>query len=156
MSRAEALLEHLEELREAVRSAIEPLDDTQINTRPPGLTNTPGILLRHLAGSEREWIHRLVGGDAYERNREAEFDPDVPVSKETALAELDAVAQRSRAILRSLPDSAMDEVVSAKRGGRTVDVSKHSAILHIIAHYAYHHGQLRVQVNMLAKRIAGR
>jgi uncharacterized damage-inducible protein DinB len=152
MSQAQRLLEYLDELRDAVRSAVEPLDDAQINTRPDGLINTPGILLRHLAGSERDWIHRLVGGYAYERNRDAEFDPTVPVRKAAALEELEAVAKRTREILRGLSDGALDDLVSAKRAARSVEVRKQYAILHTLAHYAYHHGQLRMQAKLITGR----
>ncbi|MDR5682516.1 MAG: DinB family protein [Armatimonadota bacterium] len=149
MGHSQRLLDYLEELREAVREAVAPLDEAQLNTQPRGLVNTPGVLLRHLAGSEREWIHRLVGGDAYRRDRAAEFDPATPVRKDAALAELEAVARRTREILRALPDTALDEEVVTTRAGRTMEVSKHYAILHTLAHYAYHHGQLRMHVKLI-------
>ncbi len=140
---------YLDELRDAVWRAAEPLSEDLLNRRPPGLTNTPGILLRHLVGAERYWIHRVVGGDPVERDRDAEFAQDVPVRKEEVLAELVRVGERTRQILAGLPESALGEAVEVVRGGRTETVTKHYAILQTIAHYSYHLGQLRLQAKLL-------
>lgn len=100
-------------------------------------------------GSERYWIHRTVGGDPVERDREAEFAHEVPVRKPEVLAELARVGARTRAILEHLPDEALGERVEVQRGGRTETVTKLYAILQTIAHYSYHLGQLRVYAKLV-------
>jgi len=149
MGQARAFATYLDELREAVLKVAEPLDEETLNRRPPGLTNTPGILLRHLVGSERYWIHRTVGGDPVKRDRDAEFAPQLPVRKSEVLAELSRVGARTREILEHLPDEALEERVEVQRGERTETVTKLYAILQTIAHYSYHLGQLRVHAKLL-------
>ncbi len=149
MGEARRLGSYLDEVREAVLRTAEPLEEAQLNRRPPGLLNTPGILLRHLAGSERYWIHRIVGGDPVQRNREAEFALEIPVRREEVFAEVRRVAERTRQILQDLPDAALEDSVEVQRGDRTDVATKRYAILHTISHYSYHWGQLRIYVRLL-------
>ncbi|MCS7173200.1 MAG: DinB family protein [Armatimonadetes bacterium] len=150
MGEAQRLGAYLEEVREAVLRTAAPLSEDQLNRRPPGLLNTPGILLRHLAGSERYWIHRIVGGEAFQRDREAEFALDVPVRKAEVLEEIRRVAERTCRILQGLPDAALEETVEVQRGSETGMATKRYAILHTISHYSYHLGQLRIYARLLA------
>ncbi|MDR5708953.1 MAG: DinB family protein [Armatimonadota bacterium] len=150
MGEAQRLGAYLDEVREAVLRTVAPLSEDQLNQRPPGLLNTPGILLRHLAGSERYWIHRTVGGEALQRDREAEFALDVPVRKEEVLEEIRGVAERTRRILQGLADAALEETVEVQRGSERGMATKRYAILHTISHYSYHLGQLRIYMRLLA------
>jgi uncharacterized damage-inducible protein DinB len=150
MGEAQRLGAYLDEIREAVLRTVEPLKEDQINRRPPGLLNTPGILLRHLAGSERYWIHRAVGGEAFQRDREAEFSLEVPVRKDEVLEAIRRVGEHTRRILQDLPDETLEELVEVQRGDRTEMATKRYAILHTISHYSYHLGQLRIYARLLA------
>ncbi len=151
MGQAARLLRHLEDLRKAVVEAVQAMDEAALNTRPPGLSNSPGILVRHLVGSERYWIHQVVGGEDVRRNREAEFDPAVPVRKEEALQQVEAVARRSREILEALPDAELEQAVEAQAGPRTLHLQKGDAVVRALVHWAYHQGQLH-----LLRRLVGR
>ena len=68
------LAESLDRLHDDIYQAVEPLSDGEINWKHPSLSNTVGILLRHVAGSERYWIVQVVGGRQVPRNRDAEFE----------------------------------------------------------------------------------
>src|SRR5437667_327310 len=70
----------LESLHEDIFKAVDPLGDAEINWVHPQLSNTIGILLRHVAGSERYWIGEVVGGRAMHRKRETEFTHE-PLTK---------------------------------------------------------------------------
>ncbi len=143
------LADHLEEARRNAFAAVEGMDDTVLNTAPPGLQNTPGILLRHLLGAERYWIHQVVGGEDVRRVREAEFDRAVPTSRQWLEQELEAVAGKTRHLLSMLPEGVLDEVVEAQAGNRTVRLDKASAVLRIVEHWAYHCGQLQLMRRLL-------
>jgi uncharacterized damage-inducible protein DinB len=144
MGQAARLARHLEDLRKAVVEAVQAMDEGTLNTRPPGLSNSPGILVRHLVGSGRYWIHQVVGGEDVRRNREAEFDPTVPVRKEEVLQQLEEVARRSRQILEALPDTELGQSVEAQAGPRTLTLQKGDAVVRVLVHWAYHQGQLQL------------
>lgn len=143
------LVDRLEEARRNAFAAVEGMDDATLNIQPQGLQNTPGILLRHLLGSERYWIHQVVGGEDVRRDREAEFDRGVPTSRRWLERELEAVATKTRQVLESLPEHALDEVVEAQAGNRTLRLDKGSAVVRALEHWAYHHGQLRLMRRLL-------
>lgn len=140
---------HLDELRNAVVQLVQGMDEEALNRRLAGLANSPGILVRHLVGSERYWIHQVVGGEDVRRDRDAEFDPSVPVRKDELLEQVEAVARKSRQILESLPESDLDQPAEARAGGRTVVLQKGDAVLRALAHWAYHHGQLQLLRKLL-------
>jgi uncharacterized damage-inducible protein DinB len=149
MEEAARLAAYMDELRGQIVAAVEKLDDTKFNARIPGLINTPAILFKHLAGSERQWMHKVVAGEAWQRNRASEFTHE-PVSKHAAIAALEAVGRKTRSILDDLTDAQLDDVVVAERTSGTVEATKRYAIYHALAHLAYHHGQLRMQARLLA------
>lgn len=151
MKQAVRAARHLEDLRKAVLELVQAMDDEALNHRPVGLVNSPGILVRHLVGSERYWIHRVVGDEDVRRDRDAEFDPSIPVRKEELLSQVESVASKTREILEGISDSELDQPVEAVAGGRTVRLQKGDAVLRTLMHWAYHQGQLQ-----LIRRLAGR
>lgn len=143
--------QHLDELRKAVLELVQAMDDEALNHRPDGLANSPGILVRHLLGSERYWIHGVVGEEDVQRDRDAEFDPSIPVRKEELLSQVESVANRTREILERMSESELDQPVEAVAGGSTVRLQKGDAVLRTLIHWAYHQGQLH-----LMRRLGGR
>ncbi len=149
MGYVQRLVERLDEARRNAFAAIEGMDDATLNTSPPGLQNTPAILLRHLLGSERYWIHQVVGGEDVRRDREAEFDRSVPASRGWLEREWEGVAARTRQVLGALPEGALDEVVEAQAASGTLKLDKGTAVVRVLEHWAYHHGQLRLMRRLL-------
>jgi uncharacterized damage-inducible protein DinB len=138
----------LEDLRRQVIEATSPLTDEQINRRVPDLRNTIGILLKHIAGSERYWVGEIAGGRAAQRNRDAEFE-HAPVRKDEALAEIERVAALSRDVLDRLTRDDLLVEVEAHRPGGVVRETKTGALLHAVQHLAYHLGQIRYIARLL-------
>lgn len=132
----------LDELRHAGMTILAPLSDEHINRRAPGLQNTVGILLRHMAGSERYWIGEVVGGVPAGRNRDAEFGGD-RLEKTALLAELDRAAAVTREVLARLGAADLLTEVDVQGAGGTSRETKAFALLHTVRHLAYHLGQLR-------------
>ena len=127
------------ELR-AVRREIEAYpDDASIWRALPGLPNTAGTLALHVAGNIRHFIGGILGRDGYVRDREAEFSRrDVP--RAALLAGIDdAIAAVQRAV-RSGMDAALrapyPEPIAQRR------VSGADFLVHLVAHLAYHLGQI--------------
>ena len=56
-----------------IAAAVEPLTEEQVWWRPREGGNSIGNLLAHLDGNLRQWVLEGLGGEAYERHRDAEF-----------------------------------------------------------------------------------
>ncbi|MDR7544903.1 MAG: DinB family protein [Armatimonadota bacterium] len=138
----------LEDLRAQLLDAVRGLDDAQLNRAVPGLRNTAGMVLRHVAGSERYWVGEVAGGRPAHRDREAEFGPD-PVRKTEVLAEIDRVAAATRQVLERLAAADLMHEVEVRRAQGTGRETKAGALLHAIQHLAYHLGQIRYLVKLL-------
>ena len=127
------------ELR-AVRREIEAYpDDASIWRAIPGTPNTAGTLALHVAGNLRHFVGAIVGGDGYVRDRDAEFSRrDVPRAE--LLAGIDAAIASVQRALASADDATMrgpyPELIAKRR------VSGSDFMVHLVAHLAYHLGQI--------------
>lgn len=142
-------VESLNRLHDDIFQAVEPLSDGAINWRHPSLSNTIGILLRHVAGSERYWIVQVVGGREVPRNRDAEFEHE-HLSKAPLVADLRRAQQDVQDVLGRLTAADLLRSVDVTSRGSTRSVPRQWALLHSLAHTAYHLGQIQ-----LFKKMAG-
>ncbi|MDR7481602.1 MAG: DinB family protein [Armatimonadota bacterium] len=138
----------LDDLHRQIVDVVAPLSDDALNRSVPGLRNTAGILLRHIAGSERYWIGEIVGGRPAHRRRASEFAHD-RIDGAAVLAELVRVRALTREVLEELraPDL-LAEVAVERSAGPTTE-TKAYAVLHAVQHAAFHLGQLRYLVRLL-------
>jgi uncharacterized damage-inducible protein DinB len=142
-------VQQLERLHDDIFEAVAPLADHEVNWAHPQLANSIGILLRHVAGSERYWIVEIVGGRKVARNRDAEFGRE-RLAKEPVVADLRAAYGEVRAVLESLGGSDLVRPVEfGYRDERRTEAAAW-ALLHSLAHTAYHLGQIQ-----LYKKMAG-
>lgn len=136
-------IETIDLLHEDIFKAVEPLNDEEINWRHPFLTNTVGILLRHIAGSERYWILEVMGGRNIQRKRDEEFGQE-RLQKAPLLQNLRAAQREVKDALEALsPGQELEEVEQTFRG-KTTRFTRSWAILHSIQHTAYHLGQIQL------------
>lgn len=144
-------LEIVDVLHRDIYRAVEPLGDDEINWRHPHLTNSVGILLRHIPGSERFWILDVVGGRTIQRNRDEEFGRE-RLQKAPLVEHLRRAQAEVAEVLEGLsPDRLMEEVEQTFRG-KTVTFTKSWAVLHSIQHTAYHLGQIQLFAKMATRR----
>lgn len=142
-SEVKPFVQTIDLLHDDIYKAVEPLSDDEINWRHPHLTNTVGILLRHVAGSERQWILEVVGGRTIERKRDEEFGRE-RLQKAPLVENLRRAQAEVKEILeRMSPAGLMEEVEQIFRG-KTVMFTKSWGILHSIQHTAYHLGQIQL------------
>lgn len=127
------------ELR-AVRREIEAYpDDDSVWRAVPGIPNTAGTLALHVAGNIRHFIGAIVGGDGYVRDRDAEFARrDVPRAE--LLSGLDAAIAAVRSAMTSADDALFRRPYPELIAKRTV--SGADFMVHLVAHLAYHLGQI--------------
>jgi uncharacterized damage-inducible protein DinB len=141
-------LQLLDDLRRQVADTVALLDDDQINQTLPGLQNTVGILLRHLAGSERYWIGEVAGGRPAYRNRDVEFGRD-HLQKVTLLEDLERVAVITRDTLAHLSAADLVQPVSVQSSHGVTEETKAHALIRATQHLAYHLGQLRLMTKLV-------
>ncbi|MGH2374968.1 MAG: DinB family protein [bacterium] len=138
----------LEDLHRQVAETVAPLGDDDVNRAVPGLANSVGILLRHIAGSERYWVGEVVGGRPAHRKRDTEFGPE-RLQKSALLGELDRVRTLTRDVLGQLDAADLLHEVDVQRTRGVVKETKGFALLHATQHLAYHLGQLRYMAKLL-------
>jgi uncharacterized damage-inducible protein DinB len=138
----------LDDLHRQVEETIAPMSDDDINRTVPGLQNTVGILLRHMAGSERYWIGEIVGGRPAHRRRETEFGHD-RLAKADLLADLARAAAVRREVLERLTAADLLTEVDVQRSRGLVKETRAFAVIHATEHLAYHLGQLRHMAKLL-------
>ena len=138
-----AVYEVLEDLRGQLYRLLEGLEDVDVNRTYPGLQNTIGILLRHLAAAETYWVSGVAGGGSQERHRDAEFGRE-PLKKADLVAALRAAQEASERVLARLDAQDLQTPVQAQRARGPVQTTKGFALLHAVQHLAYHLGQIRL------------
>lgn len=125
---------------DALRREIElyPSDDA-LWTALPGLPNTGGTLVLHLAGNLRHFIGGVLGGSGYRRDRDAEFN-----QRGVTRSELLALVAEARSEVVLALDRVSPEQLAARFpqavGGRAMSTSLF--LTHLLAHLAYHLGQI--------------
>ncbi|MEX2182533.1 MAG: DinB family protein [Gemmatimonadaceae bacterium] len=104
-----------------------------------GTTNPGGTLALHLVGNLQHFIGTVLGGSDFVRDRDGEFG-----RRDLTRAELGAqVAQTADVVdrtLASLAPQRLAEEFPVVIAGRKLSTGR--ALLHLLAHLAYHLGQL--------------
>ncbi|MDE3089040.1 MAG: DUF664 domain-containing protein [Chloroflexota bacterium] len=143
-------LDLVRERRAEVLQTLDGLNADALNWYPlPDETNSVYALAAHMLGSERQWLHELVGQRKSERDRAAEFrargEDVTPLRSAYA-----AAARESEEILARLLDADM----AALRGNAPNTHTVRWCILHVIEHYNEHLGQMRLTRQLWENRHA--
>lgn len=125
---------------EAIRREVEGYpDEALLWTTVPGMTNTGGVLVRHLCGNLQHFVGTILGGTSYRRDREAEFLAP-PSPRAWLLAELSATQSTVAATLEHFSARQLDADYPAPVAGQTLGTL--DFLLHLSAHCAFHLGQI--------------
>ena len=142
----EALTGELEQLRDVVRTTAEPLSEEQFWRRPIEPGNSFGHLVLHLTGNLNYMVGACLGRTGYTRDREREFtEQNVPAKAET-LARLDEAVATFRKVVEGLSDEQLARAHPEARLGRVLP-----ALVHLVAHFALHRGQLSYITRLVAR-----
>lgn len=131
----------------AVRREVEAYpDETLLWKEAPGIANPAGTLVLHLCGNLRHFVGAVLGGQPYERDRDAEFSRrDVPRTE--LLKELDASIEAIDDALGRPEDARLSARYPMPIGGRMLTTSQF--LVHLAAHLGYHLGQIDYHRRML-------
>ncbi len=124
----------------ALRREVEAYPDERLLwAQVPGLPNSAGTLVLHLAGNLQHYFGAVLNNTGYLRDRPAEFARrNVPRS--TLLAELDAAVLAVHDALVTLDEEAANrEFPEEVAGTRPVTGS---FLVHLAVHLGYHLGQI--------------
>ncbi len=142
----EALAGELEQLRDAVKTAAEPLSEEQFWRRPLEPGNSFGHLVLHLTGNLNYMVGACLGGTGYTRDREREFTEQDVATKAEALAKLDTAVAMFRRVVEGLGDEQLAAPHPEARLGRVLP-----ALVHLVAHFAIHRGQISYITRLVAR-----
>ncbi len=105
----------------------------------PGISNSAGNLALHLAGNLQHFIGAILGQSGYVRQRELEFSTR-NLTKTLVIQEIDKALQVTVQVLRDLsPEDKLREYPENFKG-KILNVD--DALSHLLAHLAYHTGQI--------------
>lgn len=140
------------ELRAVKRELDLYPDDASVWQAIPGVPNTAGTLALHLTGNLQHFIGAILGRSGYARDRDAEFARrDVP--RRELQAGLDAAIAAVEQTLGALPARALDAPYPEPIAKRSVHAT--TFLLHLLAHLAYHLGQIDTHRRAVTGNAAG-
>jgi uncharacterized damage-inducible protein DinB len=141
-----ALIGELEQLRDGIKAAAEPLSEAQFWRKPVDPGNSVGHLVLHLTGNLNHFVGAQLGGTGYVRNREREFTEANPPAKAKALAGLDEAVATFRRVVAGLSAAALLAPHPEARFGTVLN-----ALVHLVAHLALHRGQISYIVRVVGR-----
>jgi uncharacterized damage-inducible protein DinB len=140
----QALIEELEELRDAVHEVAGPLTEEELWRKPLTPGNSVGHLILHLTGNLNHFVGAQLGGSGYERDREREFTETQPPTKAVLLANLDAAVATFGRVVGQF---GAEQLTAAHPHAKLGSVLK--ALVHLVAHFALHRGQMTYIVRLV-------
>jgi uncharacterized damage-inducible protein DinB len=113
---------------------------------PAGIANSPGNLALHITGNLNHFIGAILGKTGYIRERELEFSRKNVARKDLIAGLRDAQSVVVRVLS---PLSSEDKLADYPENfkGRTLSID--DALAHLLAHLAYHTGQVNYLRRML-------
>ena len=115
-----------------------PSDDS-IWQVPPGIANSAGNLGLHIAGNLLHFIGAVMGNTGYVRTREREFNDKGLTCAEVVQQLMRAKETVQQVLGASDRLSGTDDYTELFQGNR---VSVNEVLAHLLAHLAYHTGQI--------------
>lgn len=113
-----------------------------------GIANSSGNLCLHLVGNLKHYVGKILGGIAYERNRDREFtDKNIPVSN--LIAAIDETKQAVLQALASLNEEDLEKVYPLQPLGYEMITA--DFLIHLYGHLNYHLGQVNYHRRLLNK-----
>lgn len=138
-----SLIEELETLHREVQQAAEGLSEAAFWARPVEPGNSVGHLVLHLTGNLNHFVGARLGKTGYVRDREREFTEPNPPAQAVALARLDEAVATFRRVVSGL---SAEQLAAAHPEARFGSVFK--TLLHLVAHFAVHRGQISYLVRL--------
>lgn len=129
----------LRDLRALRRELDAYPDDEAVWATPPGISNSCGTLVLHLAGNLRTYVGLHIGGIPYERDRPREFSAR-GLPRDVLRADIDATIEAVDRATASLTDAVLAREFPVPIG--QVRINTQEMLMHCAVHLTYHLGQV--------------
>ncbi len=113
--------------------------ETNIWVIKDGITNSSGILAKHLIGNLNHYIGAVIGNSEYIRNREREFE-NQPVPREALLKQIDVLIETLQKVLSELNVMLLPQEYPLQVFGHPMTYQ--FFLIHLLGHLNYHLGQV--------------
>ncbi len=129
-----------------VVGSMDLLTAEQIAWRPPiAGWNSMAAIVRHLLGNVEQNICGVIGGEAVNRAREAEFEPTIETAAELRAA-WGALRPRVSAAILGL---GVSEMVARRKHSWRGEISIREILLVVVAHVGQHEGHAELTRDVL-------
>ncbi len=106
----DAYIERLNYLTDEFKKALQGISPDELDWVPLSTdSNSPCVLASHAAGTQRGWIHQVVGGIDISRSRDAEFAATGASHDELVLL-LDRTASTTRSVIDGLSTADLHKI----------------------------------------------
>jgi uncharacterized damage-inducible protein DinB len=130
-----------------IERCLEHLNEESIWWRPNPQVNSVGNLILHLSGNIRHWVVSGIAGEISQRNRDAEFSPNVKMFRDELVSTLRLAISDSKNVIMSLDPVDLLE----KRMIRGRNVTIFYALMHVTEHFGMHTGQIIQLTKIITK-----
>jgi uncharacterized damage-inducible protein DinB len=117
---------------------LNAMTDDQIWWRPNEQSNSVGNLVLHLCGNLKQWIVASLGGQTFQRERDAEFATRTKVSRAELISAIETAVAEVESVLLNFPT---DQLL-VQYPVQVYQVSALQAVYHVVEHFSYHLGQI--------------
>jgi hypothetical protein len=135
----------LEQYWPRLRACLETLTDEQLWWRPNDASNSVGNLVLHLNGNVRQWLLASFNRLEDTRNRPAEFNEGMRISRAALLEQIGATMQQASETLLRLTET--DLLAHFEIQG--YNVHGLAAVYQVVEHFGLHYGQILYVTKML-------
>lgn len=148
---AAQIARHMEMNTPRIEKCLAELSEAELWQRPNPGSNSVGNLLLHLCGNIRQYVIASLGGQADERERDAEFAAEGGFNKAALLEKLRGTVGQAVEIIRS----ASREEMLRERTVQGFQMNGIGIAIHVCEHYSYHTGQIAFWVKLLKNKDLG-
>jgi hypothetical protein len=113
-----------------------------------GITNSAGVLTKHLLGNLNHFIGAVIGNTGYIRDRDREFASD-PISREELLLQIDKLIVTLQQSFDSLEASLLNQQYPVQVFGHPM--TYRYFLFHLLGHFNYHLGQINYHRRLLER-----
>ena len=127
-------------------------DEAALWHLPEGITNSTGTLVLHLTGNVQHFLGARLGDTGYVRDRPAEFAAR-GIPRATLLRRIEASLGSVRAAAGKVSSEMLERDYPEVVGG--VRVATGEYLVHLVAHFAYHLGQVDYHRRLVTRNPRG-
>lgn len=136
----DALLEIFERELDKLANEINSYsDENKLWTVTGEISNSAGNLCLHLLGNLNHFVGATLGATGYVRNRESEFS-STDIARQDLIASIEKTKTVVSETLKKLSDQNFEQNFPVEKHDQTVKTD--FMLLHLLAHFNYHLGQI--------------